>query len=153
TGKPSPQATSARATGVETRCTRSSAKKRTAGAALVHGSGGFRAPWWNRRPDAARAFDATKSQIRSAGEGVSRELSMARNQIPHLSSRRTRAGVLMKEKIAIFWPGDARDVPNQLAKPSIDEATAQLERALKKLGREPYLVPGILSKPHHAIQK
>src|SRR4051794_4335164 len=59
----------------------------------------------------------------------------------------------MKNKIAMFWPGDARDVPNQLAMPSIKEATTQLERALKKLGREPYLVDGILSKPHHAIEK
>jgi len=59
----------------------------------------------------------------------------------------------MKTKIAVFWPGDARDIPNQLARPSIEEATAQLERALRKLGREPYRVEGILSKPHHAIEK
>jgi L-fucose isomerase-like protein len=59
----------------------------------------------------------------------------------------------MKSKIAIFWPGDARDVPNELAMPSIQEATSQLERALKKLGREPYLVPGVLSKPHQAIER
>jgi hypothetical protein len=59
----------------------------------------------------------------------------------------------MKDKIAIFWPGDARDVPNELAQPNIEEATARLERALKKLGRQPYLVEGILSKPHHAIEK
>jgi len=59
----------------------------------------------------------------------------------------------MKDKIAIFWPGDARDIPNELAKPSIEEATSQLERALKKLGRNPYRVEGILSKPHHAIER
>jgi len=59
----------------------------------------------------------------------------------------------MHKKIAVFWPGDARDIPNQLALPSMQEATAQLERALKKLGRTPYLVPGFLSKPHHAIEK
>src|SRR5450432_1619680 len=59
----------------------------------------------------------------------------------------------MTKKIAVFWPGDARDVPNQLALPNMQEATAQLERALKKLGRTPYLVPGFLSKPHHAIEK
>jgi L-fucose isomerase-like protein len=40
-----------------------------------------------------------------------------------------------------------------LALPNITDATAQLERALKKLGREPYLVPGFLSKPHEAIEK
>ncbi|HKQ68238.1 MAG TPA: hypothetical protein VJT73_02815, partial [Polyangiaceae bacterium] len=59
----------------------------------------------------------------------------------------------MKTKIAVFWPGDARDIPNQLAMPNIEEATGQLELALKKLGRESYRVPGILSKPHHAIEK
>ena len=41
----------------------------------------------------------------------------------------------MKDKIAIFWPGDAREKPNELALPNVEEATAQLERALKKLGR------------------
>jgi L-fucose isomerase-like protein len=59
----------------------------------------------------------------------------------------------MTKKVAVFWPGDARDIPNQLALPSVQEATAQLERALKKLGREPYLIDGYLSKPHHAIEK
>ncbi|HKO49574.1 MAG TPA: hypothetical protein VJV79_17715, partial [Polyangiaceae bacterium] len=59
----------------------------------------------------------------------------------------------MHKKIAVFWPGDARDIPNQLALPNMQEATAQLERALKKLGRTPYLVQGFLSKPHHAIEK
>ncbi len=59
----------------------------------------------------------------------------------------------MKPKIALFWPGDAREIPNELAKPNMEEATAQLERALKKLGRETYRVPGFLSKPHHAIEK
>src|SRR3954467_8126108 len=59
----------------------------------------------------------------------------------------------MHKKIAVFWPGDARDIPNQLALPNVQDATAQLERALKKLGRTPYLVPGFLSKPHHAIEK
>jgi L-fucose isomerase-like protein len=59
----------------------------------------------------------------------------------------------MSKKIAVFWPGDARDVPNQRALPNVLEASAQIERALKKLGRAPYLVPGFLSKPHHAIEK
>jgi len=59
----------------------------------------------------------------------------------------------MSKKIAVFWPGDARDIPNQLALPNVQEATAQLERALKKLGRTPYQVPGFLAKPHHAIEK
>jgi L-fucose isomerase-like protein len=59
----------------------------------------------------------------------------------------------MKKKVALFWPGDARAKPNELAIPSITRATAELERALKKLGREPYQVSGFLSKPHEAIEK
>jgi L-fucose isomerase-like protein len=59
----------------------------------------------------------------------------------------------MKQKIAIFWPGDARAKPNELALPHITEATTQLERALSKLGRESYRVEGYLSKPHEAIEK
>jgi L-fucose isomerase-like protein len=59
----------------------------------------------------------------------------------------------MNKKVALFWPGDARAKPNELALPSITEATVQLERALKKLGRETYRVPGFLGKPHEAIEK
>jgi L-fucose isomerase-like protein len=58
-----------------------------------------------------------------------------------------------QKRVALFWPGDARDKPNELALPNIVEATAQLESALKKLGRAPYRVEGYLSKPHHAIEK
>jgi L-fucose isomerase-like protein len=57
------------------------------------------------------------------------------------------------KKIALFWPGDARAKPNEVAVPSITQATEQLERALRKLGREPYRVEGFLSKPHEAIEK
>ena len=56
-------------------------------------------------------------------------------------------------KIALFWPGDARRKPNELALPNVEEATAQIERAVKKLGRETYRIPGFLDKPHHAIEK
>jgi L-fucose isomerase-like protein len=59
----------------------------------------------------------------------------------------------MKSRIALFWPGDAREKPNQLALPNAEEATGQLERALSKLGRTSYRVPGFLSKPHEAIEK
>jgi L-fucose isomerase-like protein len=59
----------------------------------------------------------------------------------------------MKERIALFWPGDGRDIPNQQALPSITEATLQMEAALKRLGRESYRVEGFLTKPHHAIEK
>ncbi|MCB9598425.1 MAG: fucose isomerase [Sandaracinaceae bacterium] len=59
----------------------------------------------------------------------------------------------MTKKVAIFWPGDARRIPNELATPNAEEATAQLEKALKKLGRTPYRVEGFLEKPHEAIAK
>lgn len=57
------------------------------------------------------------------------------------------------KKIALFWPGDARDEPNELALPNVTDATVRLEAALKKLGRTPYRVEGFLSKPHEAIEK
>jgi L-fucose isomerase-like protein len=56
-------------------------------------------------------------------------------------------------KIALFWPGDARQKPNELALPSVEEATQQLERAFARLGRTTYRVPGFLAKPHEAIEK
>ena len=59
----------------------------------------------------------------------------------------------MAKKVALYWPGDARDKPNELAQPNIEAATQQIERALKKLGREPYRISGFLSKPHQAIEK
>ena len=59
----------------------------------------------------------------------------------------------MKPRIALFWPGDGRPRPNELALPSVRGATDQLERALRKLGREPYLVEGFVSKPHESIER
>ena len=59
----------------------------------------------------------------------------------------------MASKIGIFWPGDYRDKPNELARPSVTEATEQLEKALARLGRSSYRVEGFLSRPHHAIEK
>ena len=59
----------------------------------------------------------------------------------------------MTQRIALFWPGDGRDRPNELALPSITKATRQMESALRKLGKEPYLVEGFLTKPHHAIER
>jgi L-fucose isomerase-like protein len=59
----------------------------------------------------------------------------------------------MNPRIALFWPGDGRDLPNELALPNVAQATRQMEAALRKLGREPYLVDGFLTKPHHAIEK
>jgi L-fucose isomerase-like protein len=60
---------------------------------------------------------------------------------------------MSRSKVALFWPGDGRSKPNELAVPSIAEATLQLERALKKLGREPYLIDGFIAKPSDAITK
>ena len=59
----------------------------------------------------------------------------------------------MKQRIALFWPGDARAKPNELALPNVEEATQKFEKALAKLGRQSYRVPGFLSKPHEAIEK
>jgi len=59
----------------------------------------------------------------------------------------------VKQRIAIFWPGDGRDLPNEAALPNVTESTRQMEAALKKLGKEPYLLEGFLSKPHHAIER
>jgi L-fucose isomerase-like protein len=59
----------------------------------------------------------------------------------------------MKQKIALFWPGDARDRPNEVALPGVEAATRKLEAALAKLGRSTYRVEGFLSKPHHALEK
>jgi L-fucose isomerase-like protein len=59
----------------------------------------------------------------------------------------------MAKKIAIYWPGDARHKPNELARENVEAATVELERALKKLGRQPYRVEGFLSKPHEARDK
>src|SRR5262245_41748255 len=56
-------------------------------------------------------------------------------------------------RIALFWPGDARRKPNELALPNVEEATQQIERAVRKLGRVTYRVPGFLEKPHEAIEK
>ncbi len=59
----------------------------------------------------------------------------------------------MAPKIAIFWPGDYRPDPNRLGIPSISEATTQLEKAIKSLGRSSYRIGGFLTKPHESIEK
>lgn len=59
----------------------------------------------------------------------------------------------MSQPIAIFWPGDYRALPNELALPGVEEATVQLENALRRLGRRSYRVEGFLTKPHQAIEK
>jgi L-fucose isomerase-like protein len=59
----------------------------------------------------------------------------------------------MKKRIALFYPGDARALPNELAMPSVTETTSQLEAALRRLGHEPYRIEGFITKPHEAIEK
>ena len=59
----------------------------------------------------------------------------------------------MSKKIALFWPGDYRPKPNVLASSNMEVATAQLEKALKKLGHSPYRVEGFLTRPHESIEK
>jgi L-fucose isomerase-like protein len=56
-------------------------------------------------------------------------------------------------KVAIFWPGDYRQVPNGWALPNIERATAQITSALKRLGRPVRLVRGFLARPDQAIRK
>jgi L-fucose isomerase-like protein len=59
----------------------------------------------------------------------------------------------MPKRVAIFWPGDGRAKPNELAQPNVEQATRQLERALGRLGRATYRIPGFLAKPHEAIER
>ena len=59
----------------------------------------------------------------------------------------------MSKKVAVFWPGDYRKKPNEWALPQAREAIGQLVTALKKLGREPYEVPGCLTRPDEAISR
>jgi L-fucose isomerase-like protein len=59
----------------------------------------------------------------------------------------------MSQKVALFWPGDYRSKPNEWALDQSRETTRQLTAALKKLGREPYLVEGYLTRPDQAISK
>jgi len=57
------------------------------------------------------------------------------------------------KRVALFWPGDYRNQPNEWARPQAMETTRQLEQALKKLGREAYLVPGFQTRPDQAISQ
>lgn len=59
----------------------------------------------------------------------------------------------MAKKVAVFWPGDGRPRPNELALPNVEAATQKLEAALVKVGRTPYRIPGFLTKPHESIEK
>ena len=55
-------------------------------------------------------------------------------------------------RVTLFWPGDGRAAPNEKALPSIRSATAQLQKCLLKLGRQPRVIERFLSKPHESIE-
>lgn len=59
----------------------------------------------------------------------------------------------MSDTIQIFCPGDYRPTPNKLAEPQVEAATQQMERALDHLGRKHKRVPGMLTRPHEAIER
>ena len=60
----------------------------------------------------------------------------------------------MKKKIALFWPGDARAKPNELAHTQHRGGDrAARARAARSSGASRYRVEGFLSKPHEAIEK
>jgi L-fucose isomerase-like protein len=59
----------------------------------------------------------------------------------------------MPKKVAIFWPGDYRALPNEWALAQSRETTEQLTAALRKLGRSPYVVEGYLTRPDESISK
>ena len=55
--------------------------------------------------------------------------------------------------VTLFWPGDGRAAPNERALPSVRNTTAQLEKCLRKLGRQPRVIEQFLAKPHEAIER
>ena len=59
----------------------------------------------------------------------------------------------MKRTAAIFWPGDYRAYPNDIALSTVQHVTAQMEGALRKVGWSSYRVEGYLTRPHEAIEK
>jgi L-fucose isomerase-like protein len=58
----------------------------------------------------------------------------------------------MSREVVLFWPGDYRPKPNEWARPSIEQATAQMSAALVKLGRKPRVLAKFITKPHESIR-
>ncbi|MFC2950542.1 fucose isomerase [Marinicaulis aureus] len=58
----------------------------------------------------------------------------------------------MSNRVAIFWPGDYRAKPNELAEPLVRSKTEQMVRALKKLDKTPYVIDRFLTRPSEAIE-
>jgi L-fucose isomerase-like protein len=59
----------------------------------------------------------------------------------------------MKKTAAIFWPGDYRSYPNDIALSTVQQVTVQMEAALRRVGWSSYRVEGYLTRPHEAIEK
>src|SRR5262245_61228256 len=59
----------------------------------------------------------------------------------------------MGKNVVVFWPGDYRQAPNELARPNMEKATAQIEKALGRMGRKPKVIRTFLSRPDQSIDK
>src|SRR5258708_39399014 len=57
------------------------------------------------------------------------------------------------KRVVLFHPGDYRTAPNEWAKPQVDATTSQLQAALRKLGRDPVVLDGFLTRPDQSIEK
>ncbi|MDJ0921660.1 MAG: hypothetical protein QNI84_11065 [Henriciella sp.] len=58
----------------------------------------------------------------------------------------------MSDTIHIFWPGDYRPKPNELALPLLEEAHRELEKGLDRLGKKYKRVEGFMTRPHEVIE-
>ena len=97
------------------------------------------------------------SQKKTA-KAVSEPSTVAKGKVPAAKKAAevqvaTKTQAKLARKVAVFWPGDFRQKPNEWALPHSQETTRQLLSALKKLGRSPYVVEGYLRKPDEAISK
>ena len=59
----------------------------------------------------------------------------------------------MAKDVVVFWPGDYRKAPNDLARPHMERATEQVVAALRRLGRRPKVLRSYLTRPDQAISK
>jgi L-fucose isomerase-like protein len=72
---------------------------------------------------------------------------------PHFQPQPKARALAASRRVAVFWPGDYRPLPNQWALPRAEEATRRLTAALRKLGKEPYHVEGFLTRPDESIER
>lgn len=59
----------------------------------------------------------------------------------------------MTDIVHLFWPGDYRPTPNDLAMPMIEASTVQMEKALDHLGVKHKRIGSLLTKPNESIEK